>query len=162
MKGEWPEKLWKRQQLTHDMYEEYLVRCRDGVVARKRNLEAVRTGETNLADAGEIEDNIKRIRGNPDLYRPFKNFPEIHQWLPTFRKDALRYAMVLVSGESGMGKTELAKSWFKNPLTMKVGDLTTSFPAKMRTYERSIHDGVVLDDVRDVLFIENFQHVFQR
>ena len=161
VKGEWPERLWKRYQLSADQYEEYLVLSRDGVPARKRNLQAAREGADRLADLADMAANTKRIRNDPNLYKPFKPFPIIETWLRNFQADALRYAMVIVSGPSRMGKTELAKSWFRNPLAMKVGELLSSFPAKMRGFDRRLHDGIVLDDVRDLLFIENFQHVFQ-
>lgn len=41
--GDWPEKLWKRYQLTHKQYGEYLTLCRDRVPGRKRNLEEQRS-----------------------------------------------------------------------------------------------------------------------
>ena len=69
--------------------------------------------------------------------------------------------MLVIHGESLMGKTELAKSWFKNPLTLKVGGLVHTFPSAMRSFDRKGHDGVVLDDVRDLEFIAQHQHVFQ-
>ena len=43
--GKWPEKLWKARKLSHEEYEAYLVLTRDGVQARKRNLDEVRASE---------------------------------------------------------------------------------------------------------------------
>ena len=159
--GDWPEKLWKRYQLTHKQYKEYLTLCRDRVPARMRNLEEVIKGEEALLDEEEIKENMERIRSNPDLYKPFKQFPVAQEWLRSFLRDALRYAIMLVRGFSRSGKTELAKSWFRNPLKLKVGRLVNVFPAKMRYYNRRFHDGIVLDDLRDLRFLVNFQHVFQ-
>ena len=159
--GDWPEKLWKRYQLTHKQYGTYLVQCRDRVPARKRNLEDVIKGEEALLDEEEIAENKKRIHENPQLYKSFKRFATAEQWLHTFLKDALRYSLMLVRGFSRSGKTELGKSWFRNPLTLKIGHLLTVFPAKMRIYNRRFHDGIVLDDLRDLQFLVNFQHVFQ-
>ena len=159
--GDWPEKLWKRRQLTHDEYWRYVVLCRDRVAARKRNLEEVTKGEDELLDLEEAAENADRIHRNPILYKPFKTFDVVQEWLRSFTKDALRYSLMIVRGESWMGKTELAKSWFRNPLPMKIGHLLDVFPAKMRKYNRRIHDGIVLDDIRDLQFLVNFQHVFQ-
>lgn len=43
--GKWPEKLWKARMLSHEECEAYLVLTRDGVQARKRNLDEVRASE---------------------------------------------------------------------------------------------------------------------
>ena len=69
--------------------------------------------------------------------------------------------MCLIVGASFTCKTEVAKSWFKKPLVLQVGALVDIFPAKMREYKRTVHDGIVLDDVRDLEFLNKFQHVFQ-
>ena len=39
--GKWPEKLWKQRKLSHPKYKEYLYETRDGVLPRRRNLDAV-------------------------------------------------------------------------------------------------------------------------
>ena len=135
--------------------------CRDRVPARKWSLEEVIKGEEALLDEQEIQENVERIHNNPELYKPFKEFQLAQDWLRTFLRDALRYAIMLVRGFSRSGKTELAKSWFRNPLKLKVGHLVTVFPARMRIYNRRFHDGIVLDDIRDLRFLVNFQHVFQ-
>ena len=159
--GDWPEKLWRRRQLTHEQYGRYVILCRDRVAARKRNLEEVTKGEDELLDIEEAAENADRIHSNPFLYKPFKTFAVAQEWLRSFTKDALRYSLMLVRGASWSGKTELAKSWFRNPLSLKIGHLLEVFPAKMRKYNRRTHDGIVLDDIRDLQFLVNFQHVFQ-
>ena len=55
--GAWPEKLWKQRKLATDTYKEYLFLTRDGVVSRKRNLDAVEQAEERLELAEIIADN---------------------------------------------------------------------------------------------------------
>ena len=161
VKAEWGETLWKKRYLTHATWGDYLLLCRDRVPARQQNLAAVLEGEQEAADKIEVVVNRKRIRSNPKLYRPFKKFALIELWKAILKEDRLRYPMLLIHAESGKGKTELGKSCFDNPLSLKVGDLTSVFPARMRLYDRRMHDGIVMDDLRDLLFLSNFQHVFQ-
>jgi hypothetical protein len=159
--GDWVETLWRRYQLVYNQAREYVVRCRDNVPARLRNLDEAFQREEELLDTAELQENRERIHSNPELYKPFKTFAVAQAWLRSLQIDSLRYAILLIGGQSRSGKTELAKSWFRNPCTMSVGDLVTVFPAKMRKYNRRFHDGIVLDDIRDLRFLVNFQHVFQ-
>ena len=72
----------------------------------------------------------------------------------------LRYPILIIMGPSFTGKTELAKSLFRMPLELKIGALM-HFPNAMRRFCRRTHDGIVLDDVRDLAFITEHQHIFQ-
>ena len=45
-------------------------------------------------------------------------------------------------------------------LRLKIGDLE-HFPEKMREFCRHKHDGLVLDDVRDLQFVDNHQEKLQ-
>ena len=81
--GKWPEALRKQRKLTSDKYEEYLYLPRDGVLARKRNLDAVCKHEVEVAEAALIEANSKRLRSNPALYQPFPEVPVASAWLAT-------------------------------------------------------------------------------
>ena len=74
--------------------------------------------------------------------------------------EALRYPLLLVLGASHTGKTEWAKSLFRNPLELKVGTLE-HFPETMRDFDRQRHDGLVLDDVRDLKFLSDHQDKLQ-
>ena len=123
VKGRWLDSLWKAHKLTHDEYESYVHLCRDGVLQRKRNLEAVREQERNLAEQAELAERVKRVRGNPQLFRPFPEVPQATSWLRCFEKDQLRYHLLVLVGKSLTGKTEWAQSLFKNPLVLKVGTL---------------------------------------
>ena len=61
---------------------------------------------------------------------------------------------------SRAGKTEFAKSLFRRPLVLGVGDLE-HFPEGMRCFKKGYHDGVVLDDLRDLRFLVNHQEKVQ-
>ena len=158
--GKWPEALWKQRKLTSAKYEQYLFLTRDGVLARKRNLDAVREHEAALADAALIEATTKRLRSNPEVYRAFPAVPAAEAWLATFREDRLRYPLLIVHGPSQTGKTEWVKSLFKRALELKVGSLDI-FPEGMRAFDRDTHDGIILDDVRDLKFIAEHQDKLQ-
>ena len=160
VKGRWPENLWKAHKLSHEVQEEYLYLCRDGVVAKKRNLDAVKEKEAADAAREEMEARVKRIRANPHLFQPFPEVPAAAAWLERFKVDALRYPLLVALGPSGTRKTEWAKALFKKPLEVKVGSLQ-HFPERMRSFMRGVHDGLVLDDVRDFQFLVDHQEKLQ-
>ena len=150
--GRWAERLWKAHKLTHDVHEEYIYLCRDGVAAKKRNLDAVREREAAIAAKLEVEEQTKRLRANSSLYRPWPVVRAAVEWLQKFQQEAFRYPILIVVGPSFSGKTEWVKSLFRNVLELKIGTLG-HFPEKMRRFDRSVHDGILLDDVRDMEFI---------
>jgi len=158
--GKWPEALWKQRKLTNQQYEAYLYLTRDGVLARKRNLEAVRDHEAAAAEEEAMQANMRRVRANPALYQPFPPVRAAQDWLAMFREDRLRYPLLVVLGRSHTGKTEWVKSLFQNPLELKVGCLEV-FPEGMRSFERGKHDGIILDDVRDLAFLAAHQEKLQ-
>ena len=161
VKGDWAEALWRRYQLTHCVFHEYVVLCRDRVPSRMSNLEAVMRLEEEMDNIVQIEANKARIHSNSAIYKPFKRFAIVDEWKTSFSGDSLRYPMLIVHGVSRSGKTEFAKSLFDKPLTLKIGQLVSIFPSKMRMYHHTKYDGIVMDDIRDLEFVANHQHVFQ-
>jgi hypothetical protein len=158
--GAWPEKLWKQRKLSSETYRRYLYLTRDGVPTRKRNFDEVALEEDRLLLQADIAANTKRLRSNPALYQPFPVVPEAVAWLELFKADALRYPLLIVMGPSMCGKTEWSKSLFKNALELKVGTLTY-LPDGLRAFDRNLHDGLVLDDVRDLKFLTDNQDKLQ-
>ncbi len=161
VKGLWPEALWRQRKLGHEKYEEYLVLCRDGFVGRKRALDAIKEAELQAATDAEILANTKRIKAT--LYKPMREFPELLQWLALFAKDApdgMRFPILVLLAPSHCGKTELAMSLFQAPLKVQIGNLN-HFPDRMRAFKRGFHDGIVVDDVRDLSFVVQHQEKFQ-
>ena len=156
----WPQTLWEAHKLSHDVYDDLLFNTRQGVVGAKRNLEAVREHELEREEERELAAVTKRIRANEDLYRPFLKVPEAERWLQKFEKDGLRFPILLVLGPSYAAKTEWSKSLFNKPLELKIGPLK-HFPEKMRLFHRGVHDGIVLDDIRDLEFLAEHQHILQ-
>ena len=158
--GKLPEILWKQRKITTAEYEKLLFLSRDGVISRQRNLAACREQEESAALKAAMEDRVLRIRSNPQLYKPFAEVPEAQEWLKLFQQDALRYPILIVLAPSRAGKTEWAKSLFQQPLELKIGTLEF-FPETMRQFKRGFHDGLVLDDVRDLQFLVNHQEKLQ-
>lgn len=160
VQGKWPEALWKHYKLDDATYEHYLFLARDGVQARKRNLDACKAWSEAQAEQAEIEATVKRIRSNPSVYQPFPVVPAVSEWLKLFQTDLLRYPLLILLGASASGKTEFAKSLFRQPLELKVGS-SQVFPAKMVEFKRGEHDALILDDVRDLDFLVSHQEKIQ-
>ena len=67
---------------------------------------------------------------------------------------------MIVLGPSFFGKTDWVLSLFTNPLLLVIGT-KNQFPALTRTFRREEHDGIVLDDVRDLQFLLDNQDKLQ-
>ena len=160
VKKPWVMKLYQGHKLTHDMSEDYVYKCRDGVVPALRNIDKCREREVSQASQAAIQARTKRIRSNPSIYRPFPPVQIAIDWLACFAEDRLRYPILIVLGTSLSGKTEWAKSLFKHPLEIKIGELD-HFPKGMKSFRRGHHDGVVLDDLRDMSFLVCHQDKIQ-
>ena len=150
--GKWPENLWKQYKLDSATYDRYLYLSRDGVQSRKRNLDFCKAWKEAQDEQAEIDVVTKRIKSNRAIYKPFPVVPQVIAWLQCFLRDALRFPILILLGPSDSGKTEYAKSLFKHPLELKVGNLQ-QFPSKMVEFKRGHHDALILDDVRDLDFI---------
>lgn len=157
---QWAQTLYQQYKLPGDVYEEYLFRCRGNIWAMKRTLDDCRAWEQQQEEKAEIAKVTKRIKSNPNVYRPFLTIPSAIEWLQRFAVDALRYPLLIVLAPSGIGKTEWVKSLFINPLELKIGALT-HFPDDMRTFDRHVHDGIVCDDCRDLKFLADHQDKLQ-
>ena len=157
--GRWVDSLWKDRKLTDEKYEEYLFACRDGVLARKRNLDAVKERQAALEEEEEVQAQVRSVRGS-STWRPYPQVPEALAWLSLFWEARDRYPFLLVIGPSHTGKTEWAKSLFSCYLEVKIGGLTY-FPESMRKFNRKKHTGIVLEDVRDLQFLVEHQEKLQ-
>ena len=132
----------------------------DGVAHRKRTIDMVRSRREHTEQQEELEARKKRVRANPELYTPFNNVPEVASFLQCFQRDAMRFPLLVVHAPSRVGKTEWAKSLFRNPLSLEVGK-ATEFPETMRQFDRKKHDALVLDDLRNLQFLSDHQDKLQ-
>ena len=158
--GPWPEKLWKAYKLSTEVYEDYLHLCRDGLPSRKRNLEAFVQWSDERALGKRQKERMDRMLANPSLFQPYGDVPQALAWLALFQRDSFRYPFLLAHAPSRCGKTLWACSLFKNPLKVEIGQLM-HFPARMRELDRKVHDGLVLDDCRDLAFLDLHQEKLQ-
>ena len=158
--AEWPRKLWQDFKLSDAVYEECLFLSRDKVAANKRNFEVYRSWQKERDLERSVEERTARIRNNPQLYTPFRRVPEADAWLDLFTNDALRYPVLVVHAPSYAGKSEWAVSLFRKPLYVEIG-ASGMWPASMKKLDRNLHDGLVLDDLRDVDFLVRNQEKLQ-
>ena len=156
--GQWPLALWQQHKLAHATYEEYVFLCRDNVVARKRNLDAVRQREEEAAEAIERTATAKRVRAI--TLEGFTEVPAVTAWQALFAQEVDRYPILVLLAPSRSRKTEYAKSLFKAPLELKIGWLE-HFPDGMRRFARQKHDAIILDDCRDFAFLVRHQEKLQ-
>ena len=156
--GKWAQELWQQHKLSHSTYERYIFLARDGVVSRKRNLDAVRGRDEEMEEEEERAATVKRIRSK--TFDAFPSVPAVVEWLARFRTEVDRYPFLVLLGPSRSRKTEFAKSLFKAPLELKLGKLE-HFPDGMRAFTRKEHDALVLDDLRDFQFLVDHQEKLQ-
>ena len=161
VRAEWPERLWKQYKLADRVYyDEYLFLCKDKVPAKKRNFDMFTAWDRARTLEREIEQRSLRVRSNPVLYQPFGRAMQAEEYLASFQEDAMRYPVLLVHAPSRAGKSEWAVSLFKKPLYLEIGALGL-WPPGMKQLDRNVHDGLVLDDLRDLEFIGANQEKLQ-
>ena len=119
--AKWAESLWKQRRLSHETYQEYLYLSRDGVIGRRRNLDEVCRWEAEREQDRQMEAASKRVGAS--LFRPFPDVPAVQAWLKLFEVEADRYPLLVVMAPSRAGKTEYARSLFRQPLLVQIGDL---------------------------------------
>ena len=84
-----------------------------------------------------------------------KPFPVIDKWLEQYKKTWFRYTFLILWGPSKMGKTELARSYFKNPFEHRDNVCWTG-------YDDERHDAIIFDDVKCVYrYIRENRALFQ-
>ena len=153
----WIRDLWKTHKLTHEKAFALGLKTREGYGALKRAVEEVVRDEQADRDRKEME-NVKR-RMVPKLH-DFCTVEPVSAWQKLFLDDEARYPFLLVLAKSGSGKTEFAKSLFRNPLELKIGMLEY-FPSLMKEFDRGKHDAVILDNISDVGFLIRHEEKLQ-
>ena len=89
-----------------------------------------------LRDTAKYEKSLARLHQSPvyqNLTYRFKTMASVIKWKRT------KHALWL-KGPTGLGKTEFAKSQFKNPLLVSHID-------KLKDFSPKIHDGIIFDDM---------------
>ena len=161
VKAEWPETLWRAYKMEGDVYfNEYLFQCKDKVATKKRNYETYRAWQRQQQLEQDIQERTQRIRSNPKIYQPFGQVDQAQEFLALFQQDAVRYPVLVVHAPSFAGKSEWAVSLFRRPLYLEIG-AQGLWPPGMKQLDRSVHDGLVLDDLRDLMFLHDNQEKFQ-
>lgn len=139
--GKWPEDLWWQGKLAHDTYFQYSVKCRKGHDMRMRDFHAVCRDEGEARTDAEIR---KRKAELATLLHPFRQIAAVEEWAEQYLVVSPRCKMLLLHADSRAGKTSFAESLFNCPFVVTVED--NQF-LDLKGFDRSRHDGIVLDNV---------------
>lgn len=139
--GRWLEDLWGDHKLSHEEYKALSLQVRRGHAQRMRDFQAV-VGDEHAA---EITRHIHEANlALATLKAPFCEFDAVKAWEDSFLTLAFRWQILVLCADSASGKSNYAESLFTNPFCLTVEE---SEHLDLKDFDRSQHDGVVLDNV---------------
>ena len=85
----------------------------------------------------------------------FKTFAEVEAWKQQYAEDEMRYKFLVLSGETGLGKTEFAKSLVENPESMLELNCANTLYPPMRHFSPVLHELILFDEISAQAIITN-------
>ena len=157
----WLCSLWDSHKLSHDAFLELSAQFRTGHAQRKRDaLEALRD-ERAIAVRKHVASEVEELTRTQPL-QPFRFFPEAAAFTHAFRTAARRRPMLVITGGTNSGKSELGISILKEVgaalgvsgyLEVTVEGANT---LDFGQFDVAAHAGVLLDGVADArILLEN-------
>ena len=138
--GKWLEELWGDGKLDNKTYRALSLKVRIGHAQRLRDLTSVEAEE----QAEDIDRTIREVNVALDLIKaPFRIFPIVSGWESSFLSLNFRWKILCLVADSSSGKSNYAESRFENPLVITIEDAQY---LDLKEFQRSEHDGVVLDN----------------
>lgn len=133
---------YKDEPITPDVWKEAMDLAKDDAHAAIDLLDQKKPQDM-LKFGHNIEANIKR-RENTQIYKnnefKFKDLPKVFKWKTLMLETRALWLM----GASNVGKTEYAKSLFRNPILVRHKD-------GLKRFNPRLHDCIIFDDM-------NFKH----
>lgn len=110
-------------------------------VPQRRDIEELIAKKSEFALQQKIEANQKILDAQK---MPFDTYPIFDEFDSQFKTMKTRYKCLVIHGEkSDLGKTELAKSRYKNPF---IHEDTINW----KGYDPDVHDAIIYDDVKNI------------
>ena len=150
VKSQWCMDLWQTQKVTD------LLGCCAFYLCLTPQIKSVYEVTMNKRKADDKrqgrEERIQRLRNSKV---PFKVYPEIEEWKAQYEIELDRYNFLILSGPTKVGKTQLAKSLFKNPFTHTDAVCWTG-------YDDEVHDCIIFDDIKSIYrYVSENKSLFQ-
>ena len=139
--GQWVEDLWVDGKLEYDVYNGLSARAKRGHASRKRDLDAVRTDESNARVDARIKAVAKALE---QITAPSRKFSVVTAWEDSFLKLDHRWKILILCADSRAGKSNYAEGLFDAPFVITVEDADYLDP---KGFDLEKNDGIVLDNV---------------
>ena len=87
----------------------------------------------------------------------FVEIPEVQAWIEEHKAFRFRYKFLVLTGESGLGKTEFALGLVRQGRSMELNMASTSSP-DLKQYDAAVHDLILFDEMaaKDILLHKKF------
>lgn len=112
--------------------------------------------DDRMRHCARIQKKRERQEALVATYTAYKVYPQQIEFLEQFLHLKGRYKFFIIWGEeSGLGKSDFAKSLFENPF---LHDNSISWAG----YDDEVHDGIIFDDVHDIYrYVSHNRNLFQ-
>ena len=161
----WMVSLWAARKLSHDQFEAMSAQFRTGHAARMQELAAVRRTERTMVVRSHVKGEQAALSSMP--MGVFKSYPEVEQFVNCFKNPARRRPILVVTGPTRTGKSELAAHILRSVgavlgtpsyLEVTVQD-DGNFDAS--EFDVNCHAGILLDGVGNAQMLADHRETLQ-
>jgi len=139
----WITSLYSAEKITEDTARRLYAQCVQGASVNIRNLDYV---ASVLRNYRETKDRLRIEMAIRSQQQPFRQLPEVQQWLSQYDQVKDRYKFLVLDGPSRVGKTRYTVS-LTSPEKALCLDCAGAVIPDMRTYDRGTHEIILFDEV---------------
>ena len=142
--GEWALNLVQQGKMSIEDAHEQIVRSAKNLTRLLDNLNRLRRERETAAMLQTQAETEKLLALHK---RPFRELPEVTEWLATFREVKPRYKFLVLEGPSMVGKTHYARSLSPNGVSAVFeADCAGKNHPDLRALNASVHDTIIFDE----------------
>jgi len=153
---DWAFNLLQQEKITCDTAREVIIRCAKNVPRLLTNLEGYLRARRISVESQQLHSARVSVRG---AFRPFRQLPEVEEWLALFHMSRDRYPFLVLEGPSRLGKTQFAEQLVSWDKTLSV-DCSSAIEPDLRQYASDEVDCIIFDEARAAMVIRS-KRLFQ-
>ena len=106
------------------------------------------------ATAAALEAHIVMVTTQLEaVKKPFKQIPLVQMWAAQYEVLRWRYKFLILEGPSCYGKTQLAKSLCRSPISFLEVDCSSCVEPLLKEYEPLVHEVILFDEANPEMVV---------